>query len=124
MSYDKNNIFAKIIRGEVPCSKVYEDDVCFAFNDIAPAAPVHILVCPKGDYISFHDFSVNAKPEFVAKFFASVQKIANDAGLAEGGYRVLFNHGKNASQTVFHFHVHIMGGKSLGGLVANDPLVR
>lgn len=114
--YDQNNIFAKIIRGEIPCKKVYEDDVCIAFHDIAPAAPVHVLVVPKGEYISFEDFAINAPAEFCHKFFGNVRKIANDLGLAKGGYRVLFNHGKDAGQTVFHFHAHILGGAPLHSL--------
>ena len=113
MDYDKNNIFAKIIRGEIPCKKVFENDICIAFHDIAPAAPVHVLVVPKGEFVSFNDFTEKAKPEFISNFFKSVRQIANELGLQEGGYRVLFNHGKFASQTVFHFHVHILGGGPL-----------
>ncbi len=124
MQYDKNNIFAKIIRGEIPCNKVYEDDICIAFHDISPAAPTHILVLPKGDYISFDDFTENADPKFIAAFFQRIRKVAHIAGVEKNGYRLLCNHGKEASQTVFHFHVHILGGRPLGGLVANDPLNR
>lgn len=116
MIYDSNNIFAKIIRGKVPCSKVYEDDACFAFNDINPAAPVHVLVLPKGEYTSFHDFAEKAGEEEIGRFFKSVQKIAELLGLEKDGYRTIFNTGKNASQTVFHFHVHILGGKLKGHL--------
>jgi diadenosine tetraphosphate (Ap4A) HIT family hydrolase len=113
MTYDKNNIFSRIIKGEIPADKIFENDVCIAFHDISPVAPVHVLVVPKADFISFNDFAENAKPEFVAKFFKSVREVANKLGLAENGYRVLFNHGRDASQTVFHFHVHILGGGSL-----------
>lgn len=113
MAYDKNNIFAKIIRGEIPCKKVIENDFCVAFYDIAPKAPVHVLVVPKGDYISFDDFATAATPEFMNGFFKSVKEVANKLGLKEGGYRIISNHGKNATQTVFHFHVHIMGGAPL-----------
>ncbi len=124
MKYDPNNIFAKIIRGEVPCAKVYEDEYSFAFHDIAPAAPVHVLVLPKGEYTSFHDFAENNSDINVANFFKSVRRVADMLGLEQGGYRILFNHGKNASQTVFHFHVHILGGKPLGALVVGDNFHR
>ncbi len=124
MQYDKNNIFAKIIRGEIPCKKVYEDEICIAFHDIAAAAPTHILVLPKGEYVSFDDFTENAPPEFISEFFKRVRKVAHIAGIEKTGYRILFNHGKNASQTVFHFHVHILGGTPLGGLVIGDPISR
>lgn len=116
MIYDPNNIFAKIIRGEVPCNKVYEDQYCFAFHDIQPAAPIHVLVLPKGEYISFHDFAEKADAEEVAGFFKCVQKVAALLGVEKGGYRTIFNTGKDASQTVFHFHVHILAGKPMGNL--------
>jgi histidine triad (HIT) family protein len=123
--YDQENIFAKIIRGEIPSDKVYEDNDVLAFKDVNPAAPVHALVIPKGEYISFNDFAINATPDIVANFFRKVREIAvNELGLEEDGYRIVFNHGKNASQTVFHFHVHILGGKPLGGLIASDSLKR
>ncbi len=117
MIYDTENIFAKIIRGEIPCSKVYEDEFAFAFHDIKPDAPVHVLVLPKGEFVSFDDFVRSASPSFVSGFFASVQKIALQLGITESGYRLITNHGADASQSVFHFHVHILAGKSLGGLV-------
>ena len=124
MSYDKDNIFAKIIRGDIPTNILYDDEVAIAFNDIEPAAPVHVLVVPKGEYVSFDDFAQKAGPESVAKFFFAVQKIAAQLGVDETGYRLITNHGSDASQTVPHFHVHILGGKSLGGLVSGDTLVR
>lgn len=117
MAYDKNNIFAKIMRGEIPCKKVYEDEFSFAFEDIAPAAPVHVLVIPKGEYVSFHDFALHAPASLVKGYFASVQKVAAQLGLEENGYRLISNHGADASQTVHHFHTHILGGKSLGKLL-------
>ncbi len=117
MAYDKNNIFAKILRGEVPCKKVHETEFAFAFHDIAPDAPVHVLVIPKGEYASFDDFSQNASPEFMKGFFVSVQEVAKMLGLVENGYRIISNHGSDASQTVHHFHVHILGGKNLGRLL-------
>jgi histidine triad (HIT) family protein len=118
MTYDKNNIFAKILRGDIPCKKIYEDSFALAFEDIAPQAPVHVLVIPKGDYISFDDFAVHAPKELVQGFFAAVQKVTAQLKLAEGGYRVIANHGADAGQVVFHFHVHILAGKPLGRLVA------
>lgn len=117
MAYDKNNIFAKILRGEIPCKKVHEDEFVLAFEDIAPAAPIHVLVIPKGEYISFNDFVTRA-PEALSKgFFASVQKIAAKLKLEENGYRLISNHGPDASQSVPHFHVHILGGRAMGGLL-------
>ncbi len=114
--YDKNNIFAKIIRGEIPADKVYEDDKVLAFHDIAKAAPVHVLVIPKGEYVSFADFSINATADESANFFKKVSEIAKSLKL-EDGYRIITNTGKNASQTVHHFHIHILGGKFLGDLL-------
>lgn len=118
--YDKNNIFAKIIRGELPCKKVYEDDKVIAIEDRFPAAPVHILVIPKGEYKSFHDFSITAEASEVAYFFKKVRDIAQDLGLVESGYRIIANHGADASQTVPHFHMHILGKRKLGALVTGD----
>ncbi len=117
MAYDSNNIFAKILRGEIPCKKVHEDEFAMAFHDIAPDAPVHVLVVPKGEFVSFDDFATNARPEFMKGFFASVQKVAKMLNLQDGGYRIISNHGADASQSVHHFHVHILGGKNLGGLL-------
>lgn len=117
MTYDTNNIFARILRGEIPCDKVYEDAHVLAFNDIAPTAPVHVLVVPRGAYRSFDDFAQRAAPAEMQGFFAAIQKIAAMKGLVEGGYRLITNHGADASQTVHHFHVHILGGKPLGGLL-------
>lgn len=122
--YDKNNIFAKIIRKEIPCKLVYEDNEVMAFHDISGSAPVHVLVVPKGEYISFDDFSAIAKPEEIGGFFAKVGKIARDLAIAKTGYRIVMNHGSDASQTVAHFHVHILGGKKLGGLHGGDNLDR
>jgi len=118
MMYDKNNIFAKILRGEIPCKKIYEDEFALAFEDIAPQAPVHVLVIPKGEYISLDDFAAYAPKDLVQGFFADVHKVAKKLGLQADGYRVIANHGTNAGQEVFHFHVHILGGKPLGKLVA------
>ena len=117
MSYDESNIFAKIIRGEIPCDKVYEDDHVLAFRDINPQTPTHILVVPKGAYVSFADFSRNASPEEIAAFVRATGKIASDAGLDDPGYRILANHGADAHQEVPHFHLHLFGGKDLGRMI-------
>jgi diadenosine tetraphosphate (Ap4A) HIT family hydrolase len=124
MTYDSNNIFAKIIRGEIPGKKLYEDAQVFAIADIAPAAPVHALIMPKGEFVSFDDFATKAAPETVAHFFAAITKIARQLGVEETGYRLITNHGKNASQSVPHFHVHLLGGRPLGGLLADDGVER
>jgi len=117
MSYDENNIFAKIIRGEIPCDKVYEDDHVLAFHDINPQTPVHVLVIPKGAYVSFDDFSEKASPEEITAFIRAVGKVAREKGVAEPGYRILANHGVDALQEVPHFHVHVFGGKPLGRMI-------
>lgn len=117
MAYDANNIFAKILRGEIPCKKVYEDAYVLAFHDIAPAAPVHILVVPKGAYVSFHDFVTLAPNDLMKGFFAAVQKVAAQLGVEKEGYRLIANHGADAGQLVPHFHMHILAGKPLGGLL-------
>ena len=124
MAYDASNIFARILRGEIPCDAVYEDEHALAFRDISPAAPVHVLVIPRGDYVSFDDFVQKAGGAEVAAFFASVQKVAAQLGVQEGGYRLITNHGKDASQSVAHFHVHILAGRPLGGLLPGDVLSR
>lgn len=118
MTYDENNIFAKILRGEIPCDKVYEDDHVLAFKDIAPQAPVHILVIPKGQYISIADFGEKAGAEEVKALYAAVSKIAADQGLVDSGFRTIANTGLNGGQEVPHFHVHILGGQQLGPMLA------
>jgi diadenosine tetraphosphate (Ap4A) HIT family hydrolase len=123
MTYNNNNVFAKILRGEIPNKTVYEDEHVLAFHDIAGAAPVHVLVIPKGEYASFHDFA-QASAEVVATFFNRVRLVAEKLELPADGYRLITNHGYNGSQSVAHFHVHILGGKQLGGLLADDALVR
>ena len=107
--YDRNNIFAKILRGEAPCTKVYEDDYALAFKDIYPKARVHVLAIPKGEYVSLIDFSQNAPPEMVTGFWRAVTKVAESLGVAEG-YRISSNVGPGGGQVVFHFHVHILSG--------------
>ncbi len=115
MAYDSNNVFAKIMRGEIPCKTVYEDVFAFAFHDIAPAAPVHIVVIPKGDFVSFSDFSRHAKPEMLQGFFAAVQNIAAQQNLTD--YRLITNNGEGAGQSVHHFHIHILAGKKMSALL-------
>lgn len=118
-AYDDNNIFARILRGEIPCKKVYEDDHVLAFQDIAPKAPVHILVIPKGKYISIADFGAKASPEEVKALFAAVDKIAGEQGVKDTGFRTIANTGLNGGQEVPHFHLHILGGNPIGPMVAS-----
>ena len=122
--YDKNNIFAKIIRGEIPAQKVYEDPNILAFYDISKAAPTHILVIPKGEYSCFAEFTLKAADQEIVAFFKKVKEIAAALGLDKTGYRLITNNGSDASQTVAHFHIHILGGKKLGDLLPNDNLIR
>jgi histidine triad (HIT) family protein len=117
MTYDRNNIFARILRGEIPCNKVYEDAHVLAFHDISPQSPTHILVIPKGEYVSFDDFSQNASPEEIAALVRAVGQVAREQGVAESGYRILANTGAAAHQEVPHFHVHLFGGRDLGGML-------
>lgn len=116
--YDDGNVFARILRGEIPARKVYEDEHALAFHDINPAAPVHILVIPKGPYVSWDDFSERAPAEEVAGFVRAVGKVARDQGLVASGYRLLANAGLNSGQEVPHLHVHIFGGRPLGPMLA------
>lgn len=117
-AYDDENIFAKILRGEIPNDTVYEDDHVLAFRDIAPQAPSHILVIPKGRYVSIDDFGANASAEEIKGFYAAVAKIAEQEGLAEDGFRCIANTGMNGGQEVPHFHLHILGGQKIGPMVA------
>ena len=115
--YDDNNIFAKILRGEIPCNKVRETDHALAFHDINPQAPVHVLVIPKGRYVSMDDFTANGSEEEIAGFWRAVGETARSLGLVGDGYRILANHSRNAHQEVFHLHVHIFGGQPLGPML-------
>jgi len=116
--YDDSNVFARILRGELPSKKVYEDDHVLAFHDINPLAPVHILVIPKGSYVSWDDFSENASDAEISALTRAVGKIARDQGLVEQGYRLLANTGLRGGQEVPHLHVHIFGGQYLGPMLA------
>ena len=116
--YDDGNIFARILRGELPSKTVYEDEQVLAFHDIHPLAPTHILVIPKGSYVSWDDFSERASDAEIAGFVRAAGRIARDAGLVEQGYRVLANVGFNSGQEVPHLHLHIFGGRPLGPMLA------
>ena len=118
MAYDDTNIFARVLRGEIPCDKVYEDEHVLAFNDINPQTPVHVLVIPKGRYVSMDDFSAGASEAEIVAFIRAVGAIARDLGVATSGYRFLSNHGDDGRQEVLHFHVHIFGGCRLGTMIA------
>ena len=118
LPYDDSNIFARILRGEIPSTRVYEDEHALAFHDINPAAPVHILVIPKGRYVSWDDFSERGSAEEIAGFVRAVGKVARDQGLVGPGYRLLANTGLNSHQEVPHLHVHIFGGRALGPMLA------
>jgi len=117
MAYDKNNIFAKILRGEIPCAKVFEDETALAFKDINPQAPMHVLVIPKGAYVAMDDFTTNASDAEIAGFFRAVGRVARDSGATKTGYRFLSNCGPDAHQEVPHFHVHVFAGRDLGGMI-------
>ena len=118
--YDPNNVFARILRGELPCRKLYEDEHTLAFHDIRPLAPVHALVVPKGAYVSFADFSARASDVEIVALIRAVGRVARDLGAEEDGYRILANAGANAHQEVPHLHFHIFAGKPLGPMLAKD----
>ena len=115
--YDDQNIFAKILRGEIPNKTVFEDEYALAFHDINPQAPAHILVIPKGAYVSWDDFSARASDAEIAGFIRAVGHVARAAGLVEPGYRLLANIGQHGHQEVPHLHIHIFGGRPLGAML-------
>ena len=117
LPYDDDNIFAKILRGEIPCKRVHEDDFALAFHDINPQAPTHLLVIPKGRYVSWDDFSARASEAEIAGFIRAVGHVARAAGLVEPGYRLLANIGGDGHQEVPHLHVHVFGGRPLGPML-------
>lgn len=117
MSYDTTNVFARILRGEIPCKEVYQDEFALAFHDIRPLAPVHVLVIPKGPYVSLDDMTAQATPEFVGGFFRAVAETARVLGIVGSGYRILANIGRDAHQEVMHFHVHLFAGRPLGSML-------
>jgi len=116
--YDNDNLFAKILRGEIPNDTVYEDDHVLAFRDINPQAPVHALVIPKGPYVDMDDFTANAGADEITAFTRAIGTVARELGLAENGYRAIANIGADANTEIPHLHVHILGGENLGSLLA------
>ena len=116
--YDDGNIFARILRGELPSKTVYEDERVLAFHDINPLAPTHVLVIPKGPYVSWDDFSEKASDAEIAGLVRAVGRIARDSGLVDQGYRVLANVGMDSGQEVPHLHLHIFAGRPLGPMLA------
>lgn len=116
-TYDDSNIFARILRGEIPCNKVHEDEHALAFHDINPQTPVHVLVVPKGAYVDMDDFAANASEAEIAGFVRAIGLVARQMGVVEDGYRFLANNGANAHQEVPHLHVHVFGGKNLGRMI-------
>ena len=117
MAYDRNNVFARILRGELPCTKVYEDAHVLAFRDIAPQAPCHVVLIPKGEYVSADDFSAQASDAELAAFTRAVAKITAVEGIADSGYRLIANTGRDGHQEVPHFHMHIVGGGDVGPML-------
>jgi diadenosine tetraphosphate (Ap4A) HIT family hydrolase len=117
MVYDPQNIFAKILRGEIPCSKVYEDEHVLAFDDIAPQAPVHTLVIPKGPYASVSEMSAEASAEELAALMKALGTVAALKGVKDSGYRVIANTGQDGAQDVPHLHFHILGGRPIGPMI-------
>jgi diadenosine tetraphosphate (Ap4A) HIT family hydrolase len=117
MTYNPDNIFAKILRGDIPCKKEYEDDHVLAFHDINPQAPVHILVIPKGAYKDMDDFTARATADEITALMRAAGTIARSHGLDASGYRVISNCGINGGQEVPHLHLHILGGRKLGRMV-------
>ncbi|MCC2601526.1 histidine triad nucleotide-binding protein [Sphingopyxis yananensis] len=117
-AYDDNNIFARILRGDLPSNPVYDDEYAFAFHDINPQAPLHILVIPKGRYVSWDDFSAKANDAEIAGFIRAVGHVARENNLVEPGYRLLANIGQHGGQEVPHLHVHLFGGQFMGPMLA------
>lgn len=117
MDYNPDNIFAKILKGAIPCQKVFEDDYVLAFHDINPKAPVHVLVIPKGAYISSADFHHRGSDQEISGYYRGLQKVIDQLQIAEKGFRLLSNCGAQSGQEVFHFHTHIFSGKALGPML-------
>lgn len=119
MTYDDTNIFARILRGEIPVKKIYEDDHVLAFHDAFPKAPVHALIIPKGKYLNMDDFNAKASEEEVLAFYRAVPKVVKELGVGEKGFRTIANTGADGGQEVPHFHIHIIGGKTVGPMVSS-----
>jgi diadenosine tetraphosphate (Ap4A) HIT family hydrolase len=120
MAYDDQNVFAKILRGEIPCTKIDEDEFCLSFADVNPQALVHVLVIPKGAYIDWNDFAANASAEEITGFTRAIRRVAEKTGILDSGYRVISNIGVHGHQEVPHLHMHVLGGGSIGRLVAGQ----
>ena len=116
-NYDENNIFAKILKSEIDCKKINENDYALAFLDINPQAPIHILIIPKNPYVNMYDFNKNASSTEIISFWELVNSIIDDQGIKNNGFRVISNSGKDGNQDVSHFHLHILGGKNLGRMI-------
>ena len=115
--YDQNNIFAKILRSEIPCNKILENENSIAFSDINPQATIHILIIPKKPYLNFYDFTKNASLIEVESFWKLVNDVIEYTAVDEEGFRIITNSGKNGNQDVPHFHVHLLGGNNLGRMI-------
>jgi diadenosine tetraphosphate (Ap4A) HIT family hydrolase len=122
MAYDSNNIFARILRGEIPAKKVIEDEHTLAFHDIQPQAPTHVLVVPRGTYADFDDFAAHASDAEIAAWVRAIGRVARDQGVVASGYRVLVNNGRDAHQEVPHLHAHVFAGADLGWMIRPRPL--
>ena len=122
MAYDDRNVFAKIVRGEIPCNRIHENEHALSFHDIAPQAPVHALVIPKGRYVSMADFAAGASADEQAGLFRAIGATAEALGVTEPGYRLMTNTGPDAHQEVMHLHFHILAGKRLGPMLAGGPM--
>lgn len=120
MTYDPNNIFARILRGEIPCKKVFENEHAIAFHDIHPQAKVHVLVIPKGAYVNMADFSAKASDAEMSGFVRAIGETAKLMGVVDSGFRILANNGKHAHQEVPHLHVHVFGGQGLGRMIKTE----
>jgi histidine triad (HIT) family protein len=117
-TYDPNNIFARILRGEIPCKKVLETPHALAFHDINPQAPTHVLVIPKGAYVDVDDFAAKASDAEIAGLIRAVGEVARSVGAVDPGFRILANAGVNGGQEVPHLHFHLFAGKKLGPMLA------
>ena len=120
MAYDDQNVFAKILRGEIACTKIDEDDYCLCFADANPQAPVHVLVIPKGAYVDWNDFAATASPEEITAFTRSIRRVAEKTWIVDNGYRVISNIGQHGHQEVPHLHMHVLGGAPIGRLVTGQ----
>ena len=118
--YDTENVFAKILRGEIPCREIFRNAYALAFHDIQPRAPEHVLIIPIGAYVSLADFTAFASTEEIAGFFRAVGAVAKQLGFEDSGYRILANMGHHAHQEVPHFHVHLFAGRPLGPMLVED----